>query len=348
MLDRFIMASLGELVIFGEASSGSLHRSVYELLGRGTELKQDLSCTLSVVILGHGLDEAAREAVAHGAERVYLIPHEGLAHYSLDRYLGILQRFCATIRPRWFLFPHTPLAQDLTPRLAMQLGTGLALGCLAVRVDPRADRLVYGRPVYGGKAVAEFTLKGGSPEVATVLPRTYARASRDFGRRGEIILLASIASYVPDSRTRILSWRGESESLGLEEAEVVVAGGAGLGGVDGFRALEKLARVLGGAVGASKKAIDLGWISPGHQIGISGAIVAPRLYIAVAISGASQHMVGCNKAQKIVAINRDPEAPIFQNADYGVVGDWKGIVPSFLSRCQELLGAGEAGNSAGG
>ena len=164
----------------------------------------------------------------------------------------------------------------------------------------------------------------------------------------EIIHLASIASDIPQARTKVLSWKEKSEGPGLEEAEVVVAGGAGLGGADGFRALESLANVLGGAVGASKKAIDLGWISPEHQIGISGVIVAPRLYIAVAISGASQHLMGCSKAQKIVAINRDPEAPIFQSADYGVVGNWKEIVPSFLSKCQELLGAGEAGDSTGG
>ncbi len=134
------MAGPGELVVFGETSSGSLHGSVYELLGRGAELKRELSCSLSVLIIGGDLQRAAREAVAHGAERVYVAQHEDLAYYSLARYLGVLEQFCAATRPNWLLFPHTPLAGDLTPRLALQLGVGLASGCLSVRVDPQAER----------------------------------------------------------------------------------------------------------------------------------------------------------------------------------------------------------------
>ncbi len=343
------MVATGELVVFGETSSGSLQGSVYELLGRGAELARELSCGLSTVIVGQGLDRAAGEAIAHGAERVYMAEHEGLAHYSLSRYLGVLERFCATVRPRWLLFPHTALARDLAPRLALRLAAGLASGCLSVRVDAGAERLVYGRPVYGGKAVVEFALTAGRPQIATVLPRSYRRAARDGGRRGEIIRLPGIDSRLPEPAARVVS-RGPaaaSSGPGLADAEVVVAGGAGLGGAAGFRALEELARALGGAVGATKKAVDLGWVSPERQIGISGAMVAPGLYIAVGISGASQHLLGCNKAGKIVAINRDAEAAIFRHADYGLVGEWQEIVPSVLAACRELLGAEEAERSGG-
>ncbi len=337
------MVVSGELVVFGETSLGSLEGSAYELLGRGAELARELSCSLSAVIVGHDLERAAVEVSVHGAERVYVIEHEGLAHYSQSPYLAVLEEFWAAIEPRWLLFPHTALARDLAPRLALQKDAGLASGCLSVRVDAGAQRLVYGRPVYGGKGVVEFGLRVGRPQVATVLPRSYQRAPEDSRRRGEIISLPGLASGLPEPAVRVVSEEPLSpDGSGLADAEVVVAGGAGLGGSAGFRALEELAGVLGGVVGASKKAVDLGWVSPERQIGISGATVAPGLYIAIGISGASQHLLGCNKSQKIVAINRDAEAAIFRQADYGLVGEWQEILPAVLASCQRLLGIGVA------
>ncbi|MBI4527101.1 MAG: electron transfer flavoprotein subunit alpha/FixB family protein [Deltaproteobacteria bacterium] len=330
------MADETGVLVVGEIRAGELDSTTRELLSIGRKLADGVARPLAVVLLGVNLENPSREAIACGAGKVFLAEHSLLAEGELDAAVVALEQVCRQVRLDIVLIARTEAGRELGPRLAFRLGVGLAQDAVALGVDESTKRLLVTRPVYGGNAMAVVTLPS-APQIATVRPKVFEAAGKDPGLRGEVV---GMAVEIPDSvrKVRVLQKVTEQGAgTKLDSARVVVAGGRGLGGPESFKELEELARVLGGAVGASRPACDAGWIDHGRQVGLTGKIVTPDLYIAVAISGASQHMAGCSGAKLIVAINSDPEASIFKEAHYGAVGDWRKVLPAFTETVRQLL-----------
>lgn len=324
------------VMIFGEIIDGRLGTITKELLGCGRKLADDLNEELCAVLMGSSISHLAQESIAYGADRVYVVDDALLKGYQPDSYVLSLKKMIEQEMPRIVIIGQTAIGIDVSPRLAFKLNTVVVLDCIELSVDPGSKRLLQTKPVYGGKAVAIFTCES-YPQIATVRPKSMEPAKREDSRQGKII---AVDGGLDESvvRTRILGKVTENtKGIKLEDAEVIIAGGRGIGSADGFREIEELADVLKGAVGATRSACDAGWAPTTVQIGLTGKIVAPRLYIAVGLSGSSQHMAGCSGSKNIVAINKDPRANIFKEATFGVVGDWKIIVPAFRRKVEELL-----------
>ncbi|MBA7559064.1 Caffeyl-CoA reductase-Etf complex subunit CarE [subsurface metagenome] len=288
------------------------------------------------MLVGSGLAELAKEAIAYGADKVYVVDDPQLKDYQTDSYLSVMEKVIGQAAPQILLMGQTSLGRDLAPRLAFRFNTAASLGCLELAIDPQSKRLLQTKPVYGGNAQAVFTTES-FPQIATVRAKAMTPLEPDPSRKGEVVKID--AALDPSAiRTRVLEKVAEKvEGIKLEDAEVVVCGGRGIGNAEGFAQLEELAKMLKGAVGATRPPCDNEWVPSGAQIGLTGKIVAPELYIAVALSGSSQHMSGCSGSKTIVAINKDPEANIFREARFGLVGDWKKALPAFTEKLKELL-----------
>ncbi len=306
-----------------------------ELLGVGQALAGQMGQDVSALLLGHELGDAAKEAIALGADRVYAADSPGLTLYNSESYLDVMLRICRQIRPAVVLLGQTSMGRDLAPLLAAELGGSLSTDCVDLRVDPSSGRLVLTRPVYGGNALAAVESRA-SPQMATVRGRAMEPAQPDMSRHGDVI-----AVEVADIKTRVRTLevvKTETGQVKLEEAKIVVAGGAGIGDAGDFDLVRDLAVVLGGAVGATRLPCEEGLVPWSLQIGQTGKIVAPDLYFAVAISGAPQHMAGCSGARCIVAVNRDAQANIFKAADFGIVADYRQALPVLIEKCREIKG----------
>jgi electron transfer flavoprotein alpha subunit len=330
------MAENKGVLVLCETKEGKLASISAELLGGGSKLAKDLGQELSAVLVGSGVAGLAQEAIAYGADKVYVVDDPLLKDYQTDSYVPVMEKVARQAMPQVLIMGQTSIGRDLAPRLAFRLNTAAALGCLEVAIDPQSKKLLQTKPVYGGNAQAVFTSES-FPQIATVRPKAMAPLAPDQSRKGEVIKID--AGLDPSAiRTKVLEKVPEEvEGIKLEDAEVVVSGGRGIGSAEGFTQLEELAKVLKGAVGATRPPCDNGWVPTGAQVGLTGKIVTPELYIAVALSGSSQHMSGCSSSKTIVAINKDPEANIFREARFGVVGDWKKIVPAFTEKLKELL-----------
>ncbi len=330
------MSEHNGVMVLGEVKEGRLALITTELLGCGRRLAGELGQELSCVLLGGDVAGLAQEAIAFGADKVYVVSDPGLAEYQADSYLQSIEKVVSQANPRIFLLGQTALGRDLAPRLAFKLETALTTDCVELAIDAGSKLMLATKPVYGGNARAVFAMES-CPQMATVRAKAMSPLERDDSRTGETITVE--AGLEPAAvRTQLIERVTEkAEGIRLEDAEVVVSGGRGIGNADGFRQLEELAQVLKGAVGASRPPCDNGWVPIGYQVGLTGKIIAPDLYFAIGVSGASQHMTGCLGAKTIVAINKDPEANIFREANYGVVGDWKSILPAFIAKVKELL-----------
>jgi electron transfer flavoprotein alpha subunit len=332
------MADQSAVLVVGELREGRLDATSRELLNAGRGLAGALGQSLWAVLLGVELGEASREAIGCGAGKVFVVEHALLGEGHLDAQVVALEQVCRQTKPEVILIARSESGRELGPRLAFRLGAGLAQDAVALGVDEHSKRLRVTRPVYGGNAMAVVTLLS-KPQLVTVRPKVFEAAEREQGLKGgEVVEVAVEISASVVKKRVVQRVREQTEGIKLEEARVVVGGGRGLGGPEGFKQLEALAKLLGGAFGASRPACDAGWIDHGYQIGLTGKIVTPDLYIAVGISGASQHMAGCSGAKALVAINNDPDSNIFKEARYGVVGDWKKILPAFSETVRELLG----------
>jgi electron transfer flavoprotein alpha subunit len=284
--------------------------------------------------VGYQLEAVAHEAMSVGAERVYIVDQAGVAEFQIELYLEALTQLCRTAAPRVILMARTQTGRDIAPRLAARLGVPLAQDCLEVSIQADSNNLLATRPVYGGNAIAKV-LCTQIPQFATVRPKLYAPAAPEPARRGEIVAV-SVALDPALVKTRVVETiKEEATGVRLEEAKIVVAGGRGLGGPEGFQPLGELARALGAGIGASRAAVDSGWVPYNWQIGLTGKTITPDLYITVGISGASQHIAGCSSAKCIVAINKDREANIFRYARYGIVGDWQKILGALIDAARE-------------
>ncbi len=330
------MAENKGVLIFCETKEGKLAAIATELLGCGRKLADDLGQELAAVLVGSGLAELAKEAIAYGANKVYVVDDPQLKDYQTDSYLSVMEKVVRQAAPQILLMGQTSLGRDLAPRLAFRFNTAASLGCLELAIDPQSKRLLQTKPVYGGNAQAVFTTDS-FPQIATVRAKAMTPLEPDPSRKGEVVKID--AALDPSAiRTRVLEKVAEKvEGIKLEDAEVVVCGGRGIGNAEGFAQLEELAKLLKGAVGATRPPCDNEWVPSGAQIGLTGKIVAPELYIAVALSGSSQHMSGCSGSKTIVAINKDPAANLFREARFGLVGDWKKALPTFTEKLKELL-----------
>lgn len=329
------MAAGRGVLIVGETVDGHLSPTTAELLAAGRALLPSLDGDLAAGLIGHDLTAAAAEALQAGAEQVYTAADALLQDLPADLCLNALAGLYQAAAPEVMLFARSAWGRELAPRLAGRLGVGLLQDCLEVSMAPDSGRLTALRPVYGGNFLARVRCVA-SPQMAILRSQAYAPLTPDPNRQGAVVAVP-LALDASQSRVRVVRRvRHEQSGVGLTEARVVISGGRGLGGPAPFRDLEELAGMLGAAVGASRAAVDAGWV-PGHwQVGLTGATVTPELYITVGISGASQHMAGCSGAKVIVAINTDAEASIFREARYGVVADWRAVLPAFMEAVRAL------------
>ena len=330
------MAEFKDIMVYGDIVEGKLSSITTELLGCGRRLANELKEDLICVLVGGQLDEVPQKALAFGADKVCTAEDPLLKEYQTDSYVAVMEQAVKDISPKVLLFGQNSVGRDLAPRLAFRLGVSLAPDCLELNIDPDTKLLQQTRPVYGGNARAVFT-SDALPQIATVRQKAMTPLEPDASRKGEITPIA-VALDPASIRTKVLETvKEEVTGVKLEDAEAIVSGGRGIGGPEGFKELEELAKALKGAVGASRPPCDNGWVPDTIQVGLTGKIVTPELYIAIGISGSSQHIAGCSGSKNIIAINRDPEANIFKEACIGAVGDWKQILPAFTEKVKELL-----------
>ena len=329
-----------EVWVFVEQTGGVAATVSWELIGHGGKLAADLGGQVAGVVLGHNVEGLAQDAVAYGAARAYLLDDPVLAHYRTQPYLAGMTRLVEKYRPEVFILGATTAGRDLAGAVATTIGTGLTADCTGLTIDPHTKLLEQTRPAYGGNIMATILCERHRPQMATVRPRVMAMPDRDPARSGEVVreslvlaesdIAVKLIEYLPEAK--------QEDQVRLEDANVIVAGGRGLGGARGFAMLQELADLLHGVVAASRAAVDSGWMPHFFQVGQTGKTVRPKLYFACGISGAIQHLVGMQTADVIVAINRDPSAPIFQMANYGVVGDVYRIVPALIKNLRQRLG----------
>jgi electron transfer flavoprotein alpha subunit len=335
------MPETAGVLILGEYAAERLSPATAEVIAAGQQLAEALGETLVCGLVGRGLERAAQDAISHGAGQVYMVDDPLLGEFQIELYLEALASLCRVAQPRVLLMARTQAGRDVAPRLAMRLSVPLAQDCVEVMIDPATRQLLATRPVYGGNAMARVRCAA-TPQFATVRPKSYAASLPDFQRQGQVIPV-SVALDSSLAKTRVVSSsQEETQGVKLEDAKIVVAGGRGLGGPEGFRPLETLARILGAGIGASRAAVDSGWVPYSWQIGLTGKTITPDVYITVGISGASQHIAGCSGAKCIVAINKDRDANIFRYARYGIVGDWQKVLGALIDVAQEVTHPADA------
>jgi electron transfer flavoprotein alpha subunit len=330
------MADNKGVMIFAEIAEGNLTNLATELLGAGRKLADELGQELSAVVLGSGVADPAKETIAFGADKAYVVDDPLLKDYQTDAYLSALEKVAKEVKPQILLLGQTTTGRDLAPRLAFRLETAATMDCIALEIDSDSKRLLQTKPVYGGNAQALYTTDT-DPQIATVRSKAMAPLAKDDSRKGDVVSIDAGLDASAIKAKLLEKVKEEVEGIKLEDAGVVISGGRGMGGAEGFEQLQALAKLLGGAVGASRPACDNGWMPDTAQVGLTGKIVSPDLYFAVGISGSSQHMAGASGSKTIIAINKDPEANIFKEAQYGVVGDWKKVIPALTEKIKELV-----------
>ena len=317
--------------VFAEQRQGRLKNVAYELLAGGRELADTLKTDLSAVCLGHDIDDIDR-LIAYGADKVYLVDSPELTSNHEDLCTRQLVKLIRQHQPEIVIAGATSLGRSLIPRVAAILRTGLTADCTRLGIDTENRLLLQTRPTFGGNIMATIICPTRRPQMATVRPRVFRKNKPDNSRKGQIIKVDFERESIT-SRTRLLNFIDDfTETVKLEDADIIVSGGRGLGKAENFKLLEELAGVLGAALGSSRPPVDEGWLPYTHQVGQTGKTVCPRLYIACGISGAIQHLAGMQTSDVIVAINNDPNAPIFEVATYGIVGDLFQIVPMLIEK----------------
>lgn len=316
--------------VFAEQREGKLKSVAYELLAKSRELADSLKTELSVVCFGHSIDEAS--LIAHGADKVYLVDNPEFSSNPEDWYVPQFVDLIQQYKPEIVIAGATSLGRSFVPRVASILGTGLTADCTGLEIDAEKRLLLQTRPTFGGNIMATIICQSGRPQMSTVRPRVFKKGAPDNGRQGQIIRVDFAKEHIT-SRTRLLGFVEDiTETVKLDEADIIVSGGRGLGKPENFKLLEELAGVMGAALGSSRPPVDEGWIPYCHQVGQTGKTVCPRLYIACGISGAIQHLAGMQTSDMIVAINDDPHAPIFEVATYGIIGDLFKVVPMLIKK----------------
>jgi len=320
--------------VFAEQRDGKLVRVSLELLGKGRMLAAELKQEVSALLLGHKVSDLARTLIEYGADKVYLADHTALESYRTNAYTKVIERLAAEHRPNILLMGATHIGRDLAPRVSRRIGVGLTADCTELSIDPAEGILLQTRPAFGGNVMATIANRYSRPQMATVRPGVMEAVHRP-GSKGQIIAFEAALSE-KEIGTRVLEKVQEQKKrVNLADAKVVVAGGRGVGDAKGFQVLEQLAAALGGEVAGTRVAVEEGWIPAERQIGQTGQSVRPEIYIACGISGAIQHRAGMSDSRYVIAINKDRRAPIFQVADWSIVGDLHDVVPAMI---EELKG----------
>ncbi|MBI5399264.1 electron transfer flavoprotein subunit alpha [Candidatus Saganbacteria bacterium] len=339
--------------VFAEQRDHQVQSVAYELLAEGKKLAQDLKTEVAAVLCGgEGIEKENDNLFTYGADKVYLLQNPELKDYRSLPYTRAIAELIVKYKPEIFLLGATTTGRDLAARLAIRVGAGLTADCTGLAIDPVKKILQQTRPAFGGNIMATIISPNHRPQMSTVRPKVFKklkvqnaclpiRAVWPAGtakiKTNETVITFKPTINTEDLVVKLLEViRDESAKVNLQEAEIIVSGGRGIGDPKNFALIEELAKVLGGAVGASRATVDAGWISAHHQVGQTGKTVAPKLYIACGISGKIQHLVGMQSADIIVAINKDPDAPIFKVATYGIVGDVLEYVPLLTRKIREL------------
>ena len=332
-------AKTKDLWVFVETNEdGSAKNVGLELLAPGRDLAAKQGGRLAAVVIGSQADAAVQAASAHGADQVIWVDGPEYAHYSTDAYAAALYALVEKYGPTSMLIGATNNGRDLGPRLSCRLKTGLTADCTALDIDEETGNVAWTRPAFGGNLMATILCPDHRPQIGTVRPGVFKKSTPGEGKAE--VIREEIHMDPKDIRTQVLELIQDlgGENVDLEGAEIIVSGGRGVGGPEGFAPVKALADALGGVVGASRAAVDSGWIAHAHQVGQTGKTVGPKLYIACGISGAIQHLAGMSGSDVIVAINKDPDAPIFDVADYGVVGDLFEVLPVLTEEVKKLRG----------
>ncbi len=325
---------LGVWVIV-EQRDRQLLKVALELVSEGRKLADSLGRSLSAVLLGDEVEKLTGELIAYGADKVYLIEDSQLNNYNTESYVAILEKLVQQEKPEILLIGATHNGRDLAPRLSARLGTGLTADCTELAIDQEKGVLLQTRPAFGGNLMATIVCPNHRPQMATVRPGVMVKAEVDNQRQGEVIKFdPNLAELAIKAQVQEVV-KAAKQQVNLEEARIIVSGGRGLKKADGFKLLEELAEIMGAQVGSSRGCVDNGWICHDHQVGQTGKTVQPDLYIACGISGAIQHLAGMTNSKMIVAINKDANAPIFQVADYGIVGDVYTVVPKLIEELRK-------------
>jgi electron transfer flavoprotein alpha subunit len=321
--------------IVAEQREGELRKISYELVSEGRRLADQLSQPLTAILLGSKIKEKAKELGKYGADKVIVADDERLATYTTDAYVTVIAQLAQAHEPAIILLGASVQGKDLSGRLAARLGVGVAQECVSFSLEN--GTLVAKRPIYAGKAYATVTFKDSVPQMATARPNVFKLNEPNESRSTEVID-AKFSLDDTQLKTKVVEFQQEAGSkVDLTEAERIVSGGRGMKGPENYNILEELADLIEATVGASRSAVDAGWRPHSDQVGQTGKVVAPNLYIACGISGAIQHLAGMSTSKVIVAINKDPEAPIFQKADYGVIGDLFDVVPALTEEIRKII-----------
>jgi electron transfer flavoprotein alpha subunit len=330
------LASYQGVWVWVEQFRGRASSISWEMLGQARKIADRREAVLTACVLGHNVEHISKEAVAFGAERIFWADDPSLKVYRTAPYANVLIELVRRFKPEIFLLGASSRGRDLAGSVATEIHTGLTADCTGLDIDPENGLLRQTRPAFGGNIMATIICPNNRPQMCTVRHHVFEMPAADYSRQGQVIPVRVKLSEEQIS-TRVVDFILEQGKINLADARIIISGGRGVGGPEGFEPIRRLAEVLGGAVGSSRSAVDAGWIDYAHQVGQTGRTVRPDLYIACGISGAVQHLAGMSTAKIIVAINKNPEAPIFSVADYGVVGDLFQIVPALTEQFRRKL-----------
>ena len=322
--------------VFAEQREGVIAPVVFELLGKGRELADEMGCQLSAILFGYQIDGLSSKLFAYGADQVIEVDDPELEHFRDERYAKALGDLSIKYKPSIILAGATVIGRSFIPRVAVDLKTGLTADCTGLTVDMENGNLMQTRPAFGGNIMATIITANNRPQMATVRHKVMDALIPDENRSGTVIQEQIVFDFEDESSTWLGFEKEKTSLVNITEANVIVSGGRGLKEAKNFALIEELAEAVEGAVGASRAAVDAQWIAYAHQVGQTGKTVKPGIYIAVGISGAIQHLAGMSSADYVIAINKDPDAPIFKVADLGIVGDLFEVLPKLTKRIKEL------------
>ncbi|MCE5250342.1 electron transfer flavoprotein subunit alpha [bacterium] len=323
--------------VFVQEDGGGIHHVSLELVGEGRKLADRLGTHLSCMVMGEGIEPLLDELSHYPVDRMYAVEHPVLARYRTKPFVAASVALITRYKPEIVLIGATATGRDFGGGLATELRTGLTADCTDLDIEDETRSLLQTRPAFGGNIMATIKSSRHRPQMATVRPKVFAMPLRGEKRAIEVVR-EEVSLSEADQMTRILEWIPSKEGVNLADANIIVSGGRGIGKPENFSLLQELAELLGGAVGASRAVVDAGWIDYSHQVGQTGRTVRPTVYIACGISGAVQHIAGMKTSEVIIAINRDPDAPIFKVATYGFVGDVLEIVPKLIKELKSRRG----------
>ena len=332
--------------VFVETEQGYTQKVSYELISKGKALAEEKKCRMTAVVIGSDIDAVIGEAAAYGADQIIAVDAPVYEYYSTDGYAVTMTELIRKYRPETVLIGATDNGRDLAPRIACALQTGLTADCTGIGIDAKTGCIAWTRPTCGGNLMATIICPTERPQMGTVRPGVFATGLYEEEKKRKILekeeceveLIREKARITERQiRTKLLKRIKEiTETVELEGAEIIVAGGKGIGGEGGFSELRKFADSIGGVIACSRAVVEVGWLPQNYQVGQSGKTVSPRIYFAIGISGAVQHLAGIAGADTVIAVNTDPEAEIFKRADYGIVGDYKEILPILSEKIKKI------------